>query len=72
MASWHHHANMKIGKVRNENLVEDEYHLLIACSEYCVIREKNDDLLNRHDNVSGILKFPLRRVTTFVHTLFSH
>ena len=56
----------------NKNLMEDEYHLLLVCSIDNVIREKYDDLIGTHDNVSGILKFPLRRVTTFVHTLFSH
>ena len=38
-------------KVCNENLVKDEYYLLIACSTYKVIHEKYDDLLDEHDNV---------------------
>ena len=52
VASWHHHPNIKICKVCNENLVVDEYHLLIARSMYKVICEKYDDLLDGHDNVS--------------------
>ena len=50
VASWNHHPNMKIC---NENLVGDEYYLLIPCSAYKVIHEKYDDLLNEHDNVRG-------------------
>ena len=30
---WYCHANMKICKVCYENLENDEYHLLIACSK---------------------------------------
>ena len=59
VASWHHHPNMKICKVCNENLVEDEYHLLLACS---AIREKYDDLFDGHDNLSVMS----RRMSTYV------
>ena len=41
----------------NENLVEDEYHLLIACSTYKVIHKKYDDQLDKHDISSVILKY---------------
>ena len=41
-----------------ENLVEDECHLLIACSVYKVITEKYDALLDGYDNVSVIPNFP--------------
>ena len=51
---------MKICKVSNENLVEDEYRLLVALSAHKVIREKYDDLLDEHDNASVILKYPPR------------
>ena len=57
---------MKICKVCNENLMEDGYHLLIACSSCKVIREKYDDLLYGHDNVNVIFKCLLRRVSTYV------
>ena len=40
---------MEIGKVYNENLVEDEYHLLLTYSAYKVIRKKYDDLLEGHE-----------------------
>ena len=62
---------MKIWKVCNENLGENEYHLLVTCSTYKVIHEKYDDLLNRVDNVSVILKCPPRRVNTYVRALLS-
>ena len=54
-----------------ENPMEDEYHL-IACSTYKAIHEKYDGLLSVHDNVNVICKFPLRRVSTYVHASFSH
>ena len=57
-APWKHHADMKISKVCNENLVEDEYHLLITCLAYKIIRKKYEDLLDGHDNMSVMLKFP--------------
>ena len=44
-----------------EKLVEDEYHLLIASSKHKVIQEKYDDLLDMHDHVSVILKFPPKK-----------
>ena len=50
VALWHHHPSMNICKVCNETLVEDEYHLLLACSAYIVICWKYDDILDRHDN----------------------
>ena len=59
-------------KTCNEILVDDEYKLLIACSVHSIIHEKHDDLLDRHDNASIILKRPLRRVTTYVIALLSH
>ena len=52
----------------NENLVEDEHHLLIACSAF---HQKYDDLLDWHDNASVILKCS-PRVSTCVRALFSH
>ena len=55
VASWYHHPSMKICKVCNENLVEDECHLILTCSEYKVTREKYDDLLGGHDNLNVIL-----------------
>ena len=51
VASWNHHPIMKIC---NENLVEEEYRLLLACSEYKIICKKHDDLLDGHDNLSVI------------------
>ena len=45
---------MEICTVSNENQVEDEYHLLIACSAHKVIHEKYDDLFDEHDNVCRI------------------
>ena len=46
--------------------MEDEYHLFIACSvSYKVIHEKYDDLLDEHDNVSAVLKFPPRSVSAY-------
>ena len=56
----------------NENLVEDEYHLLITSSAYKVICEKFDDLLDGHDNMNAIFKCPPRSASTSVCTLFSH
>ena len=53
----------------NENLVEDEYHLLIACSTYKVIHEKYDELLDGHGELSMILKFPQRRMSTYMCAL---
>ena len=52
---------MKICKTCNENLVEDEYHLLTAFSMYTVIREKYEDLVDGDDNVSLILKMSTRK-----------
>ena len=49
-----------------EKLVEDEYHLLIACSKHKVIQEKYDDLLDMHDNMSVILTFLPTRVSMCV------
>ena len=49
-----------------------EYHSLIACSMYNVIREKYDDMLNGHDNVSVILKCLPRMMCTYVHAVFWH
>ena len=62
---------MKVCKVCNENLVKDEYHTYHMLM-YKVIREKYGDLLDGHDNVSAILQCPPRRVSTYVHALFSH
>ena len=45
-------------QVCNENVENDEYHL--------------DDLLDEHDNLSDILKYPPKRVSKNVHTLISH
>ena len=44
IASWHRRPSMKICKVCNENLVEDEYHLLLTCSTFKVIHKRCDDL----------------------------
>ena len=52
VASWHQCTNMKICHVCNENLVEDEYHLLITCSTYKVICEKYDILNGHHTRIS--------------------
>ena len=46
-------------KICNENLLEDGISL-ISCWLYKVIHEKYEALLNGHDNVSDILKFPQR------------
>ena len=48
--SWHQHANMKVW---NENLMEDEYHLLIACLAYEAIRGK---LMTYYRVVNALLK----------------
>ena len=64
------HTNMKIWKVCNENLGENEYHLLVTCSTYKVIHEKYDDLLDGHDNVNFILRFSPIRLSTYVRALF--
>ena len=45
---------------------------LIAYSTYKIIHEKYDGLLSGHDNVNVICKFPPRRVSPYVHALFSH
>ena len=37
-----------------------------------VIHEKNDGLLDENDNVIVILKCLPRRMTKFMHSLFSH
>ena len=37
-----------------ENLVEDEYHLLLTWSMYKVIHEKYDAFLEEHDKISVI------------------
>ena len=58
-------------KICNENLVGDEYYLLIPCSAYKVIHEKYDDLLDGHDNAIVLLKCLPRSVNTYVHVLFS-
>ena len=55
IALWHHHPSMKICKLGNENLMEDEYPLLLTCSPYKVIHEKYDYLLEGHDNIRIIL-----------------
>ena len=52
------------------NLVEDEYHLLITCSTYMVIREKYDDILDMHGNMSVIHRFTPRRVSTCTCIIF--
>ena len=49
-SSWHHHTSMKICKACNENLVEDEYHLLLTYSTYKVIHKKYDNFLNGYYN----------------------
>ena len=72
LASWHHHANMKICKVCNESLMEYEYCLLITCSPSNVNCKKYDVLLSKHDHLSIVLNFPPRRVSTYVCTLLSH
>ena len=44
---------MMICKVYNENLMDDEYHLLFACSAYKAIHEDYDELIHMHDNKDG-------------------
>ena len=65
---------MTICKVYNENLVEDEYHLLIITpSTYKVIREKYDHFFNEYDNVSFILQISIQKDEhTCVWELFLH
>ena len=64
---------MKICKVCNEKLMEDDYHLLlVAYRTYKFICEKYDDLLDGHDNSYEIPKSPPRRVSTYVRAFFSH
>ena len=58
--------------VYNKNMVEDEHHLLLACPTHKIIHKKYDELLHGHDNLSGILKSPPRRVSTYVCALFSN
>ena len=70
IASWNHHPNMKIYKVWNENLVEDEYHLLLASSKYKVIHEKYGDVPDGHDKLS--FKSPQSRVSTCVWIIFTY
>ena len=73
VASWNHHTSMKLCNVWNEKLVEDEPHSLnMTCSSYMIIRKKYYDLLEGHGNVIVILKFPSRRVCTYVRAFFSH
>ena len=59
-------------QVCNENVEKDEYHLLFACSEYKVSSKKYYGLLDGHDNLSEILKYPPKRVSKNVHALISH
>ena len=57
----------------NENLVDNEYHSLIACSTYIVINEKNDHLLDGHDNVKCHTQMStMKDELAYFHILFSH
>ena len=65
------YPSMQICKVCNENLVEDEYHLLLECLIYKVICEKYDDLLVWHYNLC-FTQISNKRVSTCVCALLSH
>ena len=70
VTSCHHHPNMKMCEVCNENLVEDEYHSLIACSTYIVSNDKYDHFLDGHDNVKSHTQMSTMKDES--HPLFSH
>ena len=66
-------SNIKVCKVCDEGLVENEYHLLFTCSTYNVIRESYDDILRGGDDLSVTLKRTPRRLGSIcvylIHTL---
>ena len=64
------YPSMQICKVCNENLVEDEYHSLIACSTYIVSNDKYDHFLDGHDNVKSHTQMSTMKDES--HPLFSH
>ena len=59
LASGHHHPSMKICKVCNKCLVENE--LLFACSTY------TRTMIDMHINLIFMLKYPSRRMITSVY-----
>ena len=61
---------MKICKVCNENLVEDEYHLFLASLVYKVTREKYADLIDGHDNLLVKHESTPRKVSTCAFIIF--
>ena len=71
IASWYQNVtNLKTCKVCNQGMVEDECHFLFTCSTYSAIRSRYADILRGSDNLSAILKTPLRRLSSFVYALF--
>ena len=67
---WHHHPNMEIWKVGNQNLVEGGISLTYHMLRNKVIRENYDDLLDRHDNVNLIHKCPPRMCIIFGQSFY--
>ena len=73
IASWYQNVtNLKTFKVCNEGMVEDECHLIFTCSAYNAIRSRYVDILRGSDNLSGILKTPPRRLSSYEYALFTH
>ena len=48
-----------------------EYQLLLVGSTCTIIRKKCDNLLDKHDNFSVILKSLPRMISTYMHAIFS-
>ena len=73
VASWYQNVtNLKTCKVCNEGMVEDECHLLFTYSTYSAIRSRYADIPGGSDNLSVILKTPLRRLNLYVYALLTH
>ena len=73
IASWYQNVtNLKTCKVCNQGMVEDECHMLFTCSKYSAISSRYADILRGSDNLSVILKTPLRRLSSYVYALFTH
>ena len=73
VALWNQNKpNIKACKVCKEGLIEDEYHLLFTCSAYSAIRESYGDILSGGNDLSIILNRTPRRLSSYVHALFTH
>ena len=57
---------MKIFKVCNQGLVEDEYHVFFTWLPYSKISDSFDDILQGSNKLYAILETPPRRLSTYV------